>query len=575
MRCLYCGKEVGFLQELKDGEFCSKSHRGRYLALTRRGLARLLEPETKRSAPVEERDRRREGPGERALAGFRPLRLTPLPIGERQEIAEFQFLRQLVALAAPPRLNGLATASGKGLPRALNPLVLQLPTRGRPAHTVVTDPENLLRFSPILPAHVTKVTALPLSSAPPRPVTVRADAGRPVSERSKRKSPASPKPYRKKTKRTTSTGPGRSTVMPVAMGEGNFVVPPRSPVRSKAVAIMTDSFEFSNIRPVAPGLYATVTQALHFAGPVTAGSLAPISTEQFPLAYREISMEPSPPVLRDSGLGVVGGLARFTQPPPRRGAFDRWKDYWRGVPGFVPVAVSLTVLFLLVTFALPIERMNHTVESRWAMFAEGIANRAAVDFAEDFHSGFEAWEGSRDWDRSWSVRREGYVHPGRLAIYTPSAMLTDYRLEFFGQIDRKGISWAYRAADLENYYVARVVVKKAGLRPTLALVRYAVVDGKKTVPIERPLRLLLHNDTPYRFTLTATGNRFSISAAGVELDSWTDATLRAGGVGFFTEKGERSRIYWMRLAYQDDLAGRLCRSIIPAPPLGFLTNTSR
>jgi hypothetical protein len=42
------------------------------------------------------------------------------------------------------------------------------------------------------------------------------------------------------------------------------------------------------------------------------------------------------------------------------------------------------------------------------------------------------------------------------------------------------------------------------------------------------------------------------------VDRWTDDTLESGGVGFFSEPGERARLYWMKLAANDDLLGRIC-----------------
>jgi len=42
------------------------------------------------------------------------------------------------------------------------------------------------------------------------------------------------------------------------------------------------------------------------------------------------------------------------------------------------------------------------------------------------------------------------------------------------------------------------------------------------------------------------------------VDSWTDDTLRKGGVGFFAETGERARIYWMKIFKNDDFLGRVC-----------------
>ncbi|MGQ9634798.1 MAG: hypothetical protein ACUVXB_11210 [Bryobacteraceae bacterium] len=41
MQCLYCGKQLGVLKELTDGEFCSRQHRLRYKKLTQLALKRL------------------------------------------------------------------------------------------------------------------------------------------------------------------------------------------------------------------------------------------------------------------------------------------------------------------------------------------------------------------------------------------------------------------------------------------------------------------------------------------------------------------------------------------------------
>ena len=43
MRCLYCGKSLGLLKELTDGEFCSGRHRQRYQKLGALALGQLIE----------------------------------------------------------------------------------------------------------------------------------------------------------------------------------------------------------------------------------------------------------------------------------------------------------------------------------------------------------------------------------------------------------------------------------------------------------------------------------------------------------------------------------------------------
>jgi hypothetical protein len=69
---------------------------------------------------------------------------------------------------------------------------------------------------------------------------------------------------------------------------------------------------------------------------------------------------------------------------------------------------------------------------------------------------------------------------------------------------------------------------------------------------------MVHNNTPYHVSVEVKGNRVITSIEGQEVDRWVDDTLASGGVGFFSEPGERARLYWMKLAANDDLLGKIC-----------------
>jgi hypothetical protein len=69
---------------------------------------------------------------------------------------------------------------------------------------------------------------------------------------------------------------------------------------------------------------------------------------------------------------------------------------------------------------------------------------------------------------------------------------------------------------------------------------------------------MIHNDTAYHVAVRVRGNRFTASIEGQEIDSWTDDAPRSGGVGFFADAGERARLYWMKVAKNDDWLGRIC-----------------
>jgi hypothetical protein len=186
------------------------------------------------------------------------------------------------------------------------------------------------------------------------------------------------------------------------------------------------------------------------------------------------------------------------------------------------------------------------------------AKRATVQLADTFDNGMSAW-GSKA--QGWGRSADGYIRPSQLALFQPTLNFTDYRMEFFGQIESKSMSWAVRGKDPENYYAMKFHVVEAGLRPVIAMAHYPVVGGKQGHKVEVPLSVMVHNNTPYHVSVEVRGSHYTASIEGQEVDSWSDDTLLAGGVGFFSEAGARARIYWMRVSKNDDWFGRLCGAV--------------
>jgi hypothetical protein len=120
------------------------------------------------------------------------------------------------------------------------------------------------------------------------------------------------------------------------------------------------------------------------------------------------------------------------------------------------------------------------------------------------------------------------------------------------------MSWAIRAKDPQNYYGMKMTVIEPGLRPVVAMVHYAVVEGKKLQRVETPLSIMVHNNEPYHVAVDVKGNKVITSIEGQQVDSWTDDALKAGGIGFFSEVGESARLYWMRVSKNQDWLGRVC-----------------
>jgi len=193
-----------------------------------------------------------------------------------------------------------------------------------------------------------------------------------------------------------------------------------------------------------------------------------------------------------------------------------------------------------------------------ARIRSAIQNRAAVEMTDTFR-GMQAFGATpKALPVGWARNKDGYVKTGQMALYHPSQTFQDYRLEFFGQIETKAIGWAVRAHDGQNYYGMKFKIVEPGLRPVIAVQHYPVVDGKKGQPVETPLGVMVHNDTPYHVAVDVRGNRVVTSIEGQEVDSWTDDTLKVGGVGFFSDVGESARLYWMRITKNQDWLGRVC-----------------
>ena len=139
-----------------------------------------------------------------------------------------------------------------------------------------------------------------------------------------------------------------------------------------------------------------------------------------------------------------------------------------------------------------------------------------------------------DWGTEPGVRRQHEI-----SILRPSMNLTDYRLEFEAQIEAKAIGWVYRAQDAKNYYVSKLEIVKPGLEPTIALVRFAVINGEEQPRSQFPLKIPVRIDTLYKIRFDAVGDHFTTWVMDQQIDDWTDDHIKLGGVGLYNERGEQ------------------------------------
>jgi len=192
-----------------------------------------------------------------------------------------------------------------------------------------------------------------------------------------------------------------------------------------------------------------------------------------------------------------------------------------------------------------------------------IQSASAVTLRDDFHAGLSGWVGRRS---DWSLE-SGEVRPASLRLWKPSTSLSNYELEFLGQIDRKGMDWAFRAPDLHNYYATRLVITRAGPLPNAGLVRFVVLDGKARDRVELPIPLTLERGVDYKIRVSVRGNRFLTSVNGQLISSWMDSRISRGGVGFFSEDGDSSVLKWVSVSERDGFLARIAShfSLIALP----------
>jgi len=293
--------------------------------------------------------------------------------------------------------------------------------------------------------------------------------------------------------------------------------------------------------------------------------------DEFPAPVAELGM----PKIAMPGPEVTGGAgasARFASAPPQVSTLRHVADFWKRAPRDLRLLViAIPALIALVFHPTPKVSMRFPqtnpiggmLGTRFANVKQSLVDRAAVALDEDFRTGLDSWVSRGNATAAWSFDATGFVQPGPLALYQPSMGLSDYQMQFLGMIDQKALSWVVRASDFENYYVIKLVVLKPGPLPEIGVTRYAVINGKAENRADAVVPISARPDMLYRVRLDANGDDFSLDVQGQVIDSWSEPRLRRGGIGFFSSRGEQSRLRWVQVTHQYDMLGRLCAYLAP------------
>ena len=234
---------------------------------------------------------------------------------------------------------------------------------------------------------------------------------------------------------------------------------------------------------------------------------------------------------------------------------------------------SVLMIMALVVGVVGLPKSNQASHNRLASTGDSVTgfraklrSYAAVKLTDDFKSGLNSWisvGSSTSLAPDWSYR-DGFVRPGRLRLLKKSLSMSDYHIEFMGEVEQEGLSWVYRAKDATNYYASKIVVTKPGPLPRANLVRYAVINGAEQNRVSVPLPVATRADALYKIQMTVSANDFSAMVNGAMVDAWSDTRLPKGGVGFFSEKGELATLRYVTITDKDTFIGRVLSH------LGFL-----
>ena len=212
-------------------------------------------------------------------------------------------------------------------------------------------------------------------------------------------------------------------------------------------------------------------------------------------------------------------------------------------------------------------------------FAGLVRSQAPITLHDDFTKGLKDWTtvATRNLPKVDDPKgislssAPNIVHPGSLRIWNRSVSLQNYQLEFKGELERKSLSWAFRASDPKNYYATKIVITKPGPLPNAGLVRYVMMNGRVWDQVQLPIPVTLERGGNYKVRVSVQDDRFITYLNGQVISSWSDKRLHRGGIGFFSDEDDPQKVDWVSLSERDSFLGRVLAhfSMIVMPGAGL------
>jgi hypothetical protein len=199
--------------------------------------------------------------------------------------------------------------------------------------------------------------------------------------------------------------------------------------------------------------------------------------------------------------------------------------------------------------------------------ARALPSNGSLSLREEFRVDLRNWQSPAEIAKDgWQRRSSGPVEVGRLRLWKPTLALSDYNVEFEAQIEAKALGWAYRATDPGNYYATKINLSRQGNQQRAEILRYVVAGGKQTGRAQLPIPLVVVENMVYGVRLAVKGDRFTTTVNGQVVDSWSDRRFSRGGIGFFSEPGEKALLHWVAVSEPKSMLERLLSFGLIMPP---------
>jgi hypothetical protein len=206
----------------------------------------------------------------------------------------------------------------------------------------------------------------------------------------------------------------------------------------------------------------------------------------------------------------------------------------------------------------PLERAGDAV-------SDVVRSQAPITLHDDFSKGLKDWTTATIRNIPKVDDPKGFalpggpqiIRPGSLRIWNRSVSLQNYQMEFKGELEKKSLSWAFRASDTKNYYATKIMITKPGPLPNAGLVRYVMMNGREWDRVQLPIPVTLERGGNYKVRVSVQDDRFITYLNGQVISSWTDKRLHRGGVGFFSDEDDPQKVDWVSLSERDSFLGRV------------------